>query len=145
MDRNSTVVGNGSAREPLDSMAALQQRAASLWLNAKGLVHDQTLLALLEVQRAGTGLVKMIAAAVAISVLAISAWMGVVAACVAWAVYAGANWGVAIIVAAIANLVVAVLLGLWVRAQVPELLFAATVWQLRGERAPGEDPTPRVH
>jgi hypothetical protein len=143
MDRNSTMAGNGSAGQPLDTMTALQERAASLWVNAKGLVQDQVLLVLLEVQRAGTAMVKMIGAAVAIAVLAISAWLGIVAACVTWAVWAGANLAWSLVVAAIINLIVAGLLGLWIRSQLPELMFAATVRQLKGERPAAEDPTPK--
>src|SRR5690242_15511462 len=77
MDADSTLIA------PADRRAAaggLTQRAHDLWTSAKGLVHDHTLLALLEVQRASLGLVKIIGAAVVISVLAVSAWMGLVAA-----------------------------------------------------------------
>ena len=53
------------------------------------------------------------------------------AAAVVWAVGAGANWGVALLVAAIANIAVAVGLGFWAKSQIPDLLFAATLRQLR--------------
>jgi uncharacterized membrane protein YqjE len=133
MDTDSTVVGTASKGRTLDSLETLQQRASALWSNAKGLVSDHTQLALLEVQRASLGLIKIIAAAVVISVLAVTAWMALVTAGVVWAVGAGASWGVAIVVAAVLNIVAAVALAMWIKAQVPELLFAATLRQLRGE------------
>ncbi len=119
-------------------------RIALAWTNLKALLQDQALLAVLEVQRAGISLIKIIIAGIIISILAVSAWMAIVAAVVVWAVGAGANWGLAILVAALVNVVVAVVLGYWAKSQVPDLLFAATLRQLRkdlpqtdkGEHAP---------
>lgn len=95
----------------------------------KALVQDHALLAVLEVQRAGISLVKMIAAGIVISILIVSSWMGIVAAAVVWAIGQGANWALAILVAALLNIVVAVLLGFWAKRQIPDLLFAATLRQ----------------
>ena len=44
--------------------------------------RDHTLLAVLELQRAGISLVKMVAAGIIISILVVSAWMALVAAAV---------------------------------------------------------------
>jgi uncharacterized membrane protein YqjE len=133
MDADSTPFGAGEAQPPEGSFGALQQRASALWDQTRGLVRDHALLALLEVQRASLGLVKIIGAAVVISVLVVAAWMGLVAAGVVWAVGEGARWSTAILVAALVNLVAAGGLAFWIKAQVPELLFAATLRQLRGE------------
>jgi uncharacterized membrane protein YqjE len=141
---DTTDFGTATTGRTLASLDTLQQRAAALWSNAKGLVHDHTQLALLEVQRASLGLVKIIAAAVVISVLAVTAWMGLVTAGVVWAVGAGASWGIAIVVAAVLNIVAAVALALWIKKQVPELLFAATLRQLRGE-PPADDEDANAH
>lgn len=138
MDSDSPYFGTAPTDVPGNTLAALQQRAGALWRNARGLAQDHALLALLEVQRASLGLVKIIGAAVVISVLAVSAWMGLVAAGVVWAVGAGASWGLAIAIAAVLNLVAAGALALWIKAQVPELLFAATLRQLRGEPPPAD-------
>jgi len=136
MDADSTLFAHDD--RPATAVGGLTGRARALWTSAKGLVHDHTLLALLEVQRASLGLVKIIGAAVVISVLIVAAWMGLVAAGIVWAVGAGASWGVAIVVAAVVNLVAAAALAFWIKAQVPELLFAATLRQLRGE-PPADD------
>lgn len=106
-------------------------RLSLAWANVKALVQDHALLAVLEVQRAGISLVKMIIAGIVISILVVSAWMGIVAAIVGWAIGAGANWAVAILVAALVNLGVAVGLAFWAKKQIPDLLFSATLRQLR--------------
>ena len=106
-------------------------KLALAWTNVKGLVRDHALLAVLELQRAGISLVKMVAAGIIISILVVSAWMALVAAAVVWAVGAGASWGLALVVAAIVNIVVAVAIAFWGKSQVPDLLFAATLRQLR--------------
>ena len=104
------------------------------WTNVKGLVHDHALLAVLELQRAGISLVKMVAAGIIISILVVSAWMAFVAAAVVWAVGAGASWGIALVVAAIVNIAVAVGIAFWGKSQIPDLLFAATLRQLRKDK-----------
>jgi uncharacterized membrane protein YqjE len=133
MHSDSSYLGTASAEAPISSMDAFSRQARAVWSNAKGLVHDHAQLALLEVQRATLGLVKIIGAAVVISVLVVSAWMGLVAAGVVWAIGEGASWGLAIAVAAVLNLVAAGALAWWIKSQVPELLFAATLRQLRGD------------
>jgi uncharacterized membrane protein YqjE len=106
-------------------------KLALAWTNVKGLVHDHALLAVLELQRAGVSFVKMVAAGIIISILVVSAWMALVAAAVVWAVGAGANWSVALVVAAVVNIAVGVGLAFWARNQIPDLLFAATLRQLK--------------
>lgn len=113
------------------SRASTTAKLSLAWSSLKGLVANHALLAVLELQRAGISLVKMVAAAIIISILIVSAWMGLVAAAVVWAVGAGANWGVALLIAAIANIVVAVGIAFWAKSQIPDLLFAATLRQLR--------------
>jgi uncharacterized membrane protein YqjE len=94
-------------------------------------VQDHALLAVLEVQRAGISLVKMIAAAIIISILAVTTWLALVAACIVWAIGEGADWALAIFIAAIVNLLVAAGVAFWAKKQVPDLLFAATLRQFR--------------
>ena len=119
----SSPYASGSSSAP--------SRLALAWTNVKGLVQDHALLAVLELQRAGVSFVKMVAAGIIISILVVSAWMGFVAAAVVWAVGAGANWSVALVVAAIVNIAVAIGLAMWAKKQVPDLLFAATLRQLK--------------
>ena len=106
-------------------------RLSIAWENLKALVQDHALLAVLEVQRAGVSFVKIVVAGIVISILVISAWMALVAAAIAFAVGQGANWAVAILVAAFVNLAVAAGVALWAKSQLPDLLFSATLRQLR--------------
>jgi uncharacterized membrane protein YqjE len=114
-------------------------RLSLAWTNMKALVQDHALLAVLEVQRAGISLVKMIAAGIMISILAVTTWIALVAACVVWAIGEGADWALAIFIAAIVNLLVAAGIGLWAKKQIPDLMFAATVRQLKKDVPPEEE------
>ena len=124
---NSTYASSADRIPPSSTASNL----SLAWTNVKGLVQDHALLALLELQRAGISLVKMVAAGIIISILIVSAWMGLVAAAVVWAIGEGANWGLAILIAALVNIAVAVGLAFWAKSQIPDLLFAATLRQLR--------------
>lgn len=124
---NSTYASSADRIPPSSTASKL----SLAWTNVKGLVQGHALLALLELQRAGISLVKMVAAGIIISILIVSAWMGLVAAAVVWAVGEGANWGLAILIAALVNIAVAVGLAFWAKSQIPDLLFAATLRQLR--------------
>lgn len=114
-------------------------RLSLAWTNVKALVQDHALLAVLEVQRAGISLVKMIAAGIVISILVVTTWIALVAACVVWAIGAGADWALAIFIAGIVNLLIAGGVALWAKKQVPDLLFAATVRQLKHDVPDNEE------
>jgi uncharacterized membrane protein YqjE len=114
-------------------------RLSLAWTNIRSIVQDHALLAVLEVQRAGISLVKMVAAGIVISILVVSAWMGLVAAAVVWAIGEGANWALAILIAALVNIGVAIGLAFWAKKQVPDLLFAATLRQLRKDAPHSEN------
>jgi uncharacterized membrane protein YqjE len=114
-------------------------RLSLAWTNIRSIVQDHALLAVLEVQRAGRSLVKMVAAGIVISILVVSAWMGLVAAAVVWAIGEGANWALAILIAALVNIGVAIGLAFWAKKQVPDLLFAATLRQLRKDAPHSEN------
>lgn len=120
---------------PPDSAApaSLFETLRLCWRELRGLARDHALLAVLEVHRAGLALAKILAAGVMISVLVVTAWMGLVSSIVVWAVGSGASWSMALLVAALANIALAVLIGFWVKARVPELMLAGTIRQLRGE------------
>ena len=123
---------NPTYARPLDRTPMTPGTRLSLaWTNLKALVQDHALLAVLEVQRAGISLVKMIAAAIVISILVVTTWIALVAACIAWAIGEGADWALAIFIAAIVNLLLAAGIAWWAKKQIPDLLFAATVRQLR--------------
>ncbi|HVO88645.1 MAG TPA: phage holin family protein [Casimicrobiaceae bacterium] len=109
-------------------------RLATGWITLKYLVRDHLQLALLEVQRASLSFAKIVAAAVVIAVLVVSAWMGALAAVIGWIVGEGASWPLAIFLGAVVNLIAAAALAWWIKSTLPELLFAATLRQLRADK-----------
>lgn len=126
---------------PRDASEA-SQFAASLrrvWDDVRTMGRDHALLAVLEVQRAGLSLVKIFAAGLVAALLVVTAWIALVGSAVVWAAGEGTPWWIGLVVAAIGNLVVAAALGLWIRGKLPNLMFAATVRQLKRE-PPREEP-----
>ena len=110
---------------------SLALRARALVRDVRDLFCDHLELAALEARRAGAGFAKMVCAAVVVSILWVSAWLALVAAAIVWATSAGIPWPGALAIAALVNVVAGVALALWMRNQAHELLFAATLRQLR--------------
>jgi len=107
------------------------QRIVALAGDARDLLVDHIELAALEARRAGAGLVRTLCAAVVISLLVATAWLALVAVGVVWVTDAGIGWVGALVGAALANLLVAAGVAWWLRSQARDLLFAATLRQLR--------------
>ena len=112
-------------------------RVRRLVLDVRQVAHDHVELVVLEAQRASQVLVRTIAAAVAVSVLAATAWLGIVAAAVVWLTEA-VSWPVALLIGAAACLLVAGGIVWWVMKQLPEMMFSSTLRQLKAT-AKGED------
>ncbi len=117
----------------------LVDRVLAVARDVRRLAYDHMELAALEAQRAVDGIVKMLVGAVLVSVLAATAWIALVAGGVVWITDAGISWGLALLIAAAANVVVAVGLAFWIRAQLPELVFSATLRQLRADAGRDEE------
>lgn len=110
---------------------SLAQRAGTLLRDVRNLACDHLELAALEAQRAAIGLTKMLSAAVVVSILLVSAWLALVAGGIVWATTAGIGWAAALAIAAALNLLLAAAVAYWMRHQTQELLFAASLRQLR--------------
>jgi len=124
----ATTFERASAVKPAPS---LSHRVAALADDFGSLVREHLELAAVEANRAAIGLTKILTAAVVVSILAVTAWLTFVASAIVWATDAGVSWPVALVVAGVINLVVAVVLVLWAKAQIGELAFSATLRQLR--------------
>lgn len=109
----------------------LTRRIVNLVGDARELLCDHLELAALEARSAGAGLVRTLCAAVVISLLAVTAWLALVAAGLVWATDAGVGWIGALVCAALANLLLSAAAAWWLRSQARELLFAATLRHLR--------------
>jgi uncharacterized membrane protein YqjE len=105
-----------------------------LVLDIRLLANDHAELAVLEAQRAGQTLVRTLVAAVVIAVLAATAWLGIVAAVIVWITEAGVSWPVALLIGAVACLAVAGGIAWWVMKHAEEMMFSATLRQLRASK-----------
>ena len=74
---------------------------------------------------------RILCGVIVLAVLVVTAWAALVAAVVIWAAGTGFSLTAAFFLAALANVLVAVGLAFWMRSRLPELLFSATLRQLR--------------
>jgi uncharacterized membrane protein YqjE len=114
----------------------LLRRAAMLVGDMRELACDHLELAALEARRAGSELIRMLCAAVAISILLTTAWLALIAGGIVWATNAGMSWSSALLIAAILNVVIGAILAWWIRSNAQEPLFEASLRQLRGNAEP---------
>ena len=120
----------------------LTVRVRALLRDVRDLACDHLGLAALEAKRAGAGFARLVGAAIAISILWVSAWLALVAGGIVWATSAGVPWPGALAIAAILNVIAGAALALWMRKQGREVLFAATLRQLRRDVAAPAGETP---
>jgi len=134
--------------EPAPPTSGIADRLLQAMNDARRLAVDHLELAALEAQRAADGLVKILCAAIVVSLLIVTAWMALVAAGAIWATHAGFSLPAAMAMAAGVNVVVAVVVGFWIRGQLPDVLFAATLRQLRhgaDQETWTDEPEPQQH
>jgi uncharacterized membrane protein YqjE len=125
--------------------AAGRERPAGAGLHILGAINDLKRLGLdhlelatAEAQRAARAFVAIVCAAIVVAVLAFTAWNAIVAALVLLAVDNGIGWTVALVGAAALHVAAAAGVGFWMKSRVPEVVFSATVRQLRADA--GEEP-----
>lgn len=111
----------------------LGELVARLFSETRQLASDFVHLAVLDARRAGVRLALLLSAGLMIAVLAVTAWMGFVAAGIVWMFDKGVSWPLAIGIAALINIVGAAALAWWARHLVSEMPFTALLRQLRGE------------
>jgi uncharacterized membrane protein YdbT with pleckstrin-like domain len=130
---------DGPRRAPASEAQQFTHSLRRLWDDVRLMGRDHALLAVLEVQRAGLSLVKIFAAGLVAALLVVTAWLALVGSAVAWAAGEGTPWWVGLVVASVGNLVFAGVLAFWIRSKLPDLMFAATVRQLKRE-PPSQEP-----
>lgn len=129
---DNSPAGPHAAASASASDSGLLEDAKSLWHEVRGLTHDHLQLAALETKLAGKSLVTMIAAAVMVAVLLVSAWLGLSGAAVLALIESGVIASIAILLAAAVNLVIALILYYGViRRKSRYLQFPATIRSLR--------------
>ena len=100
---------------------------------AKALVSDYALLAVLDARRAALRLAWLLGTVLIAAVLVVTAWLALVAGGIVLLLGQGTPWPLALAVAAAINIVGAAALAWWMRNLVSEMPFNALVRSLRGE------------
>ncbi|HUQ26428.1 MAG TPA: phage holin family protein [Burkholderiales bacterium] len=103
---------------------------------AKSLVSDYALLAVLDARRAALRLAWLLGTVLVAAVLVVTAWLALVAGGIVLLLGQGTPWSLALAIAAVLNLVGAGALAWWMRSLVSEMPFNALVRSLRGEPPP---------
>ena len=124
----SSVGPEPAGHNPGPAFATLVQ---SLLREIWALVHDHLLLAALEAQRAGRTITRMIFAGVVAAVLVVTGWLALVASAMFWVVAGDASWAQAFLAVGLLHAAISIALIGWIRRLAAEVMFAATLRQLR--------------
>lgn len=116
--------------DPVNGSSALAD-ARLLWYELLGLTQNRFRLAALETRRAGESLVAMIVAGVMVAALLSSAWLGLMAASVLELIEHGVRANYAIVLAAVFNLLLALIFYGVIRRKSRYLQFPATLRSLQ--------------
>lgn len=111
----------------------LGEAIGRLLAETRSLFADYAELAILDARRAAIRLAWILGSVLVAAVLIVTTWMALVAAGVVFLLGQGTPWPVALVVAAVLNLVGAGLLGWWMLKLVKEMPFTALLRQLRGD------------
>jgi uncharacterized membrane protein YqjE len=128
-DRLSRPIIEVEASTP--ATPGLFERIGSTLHDTGRLLVDHVELAALEAQRAAGGLVHILVGSIVITVLVVGAWMALMVALGLWITDRGLSAPAALLIVAALNVAAAVGAALYVRSRIPEVLFAATLRQLR--------------
>ena len=100
---------------------------------ARQLVADYSLLAVLDGRRAALQLAWILSSGLVVAVLVVTAWLALVVAGVAWLLAERVSWPAALAFGALLNVAGAAGLLWWMRSLVVEMPFTALLRQLKGE------------
>ena len=103
LPRHGGVAGASDASSP----HCVLDEVSDTFASARRVISDFLELLALETRRAGLTLVWMVACGAVAAILAVTAWLGFMAALALWAVSPGFPWGAAVIAISLANLLAA--------------------------------------
>ena len=103
---------------------------------ARQLVADYSLLAVLDGRRAALQLAWLLSSGLVAAVLLVTAWLALVVALMVWLFEERLSWPAALAIAGVVNIAGAGALLFWMRSLVVEKPFTALLRQLKGEDAP---------
>ena len=102
---------------------------------ARQLVADYSLLAVLDARRAALQLAWLLSSGLVVAVLVVTAWLALVVAAMIWIAGSVLSWPAALAIGAALNVAGAVALLWWMRHLLVEKPFEALLRQLKGEDA----------
>jgi hypothetical protein len=109
---------------------------------ARQLVADYTLLAVLDARRAAIQLTWLLSSGLIAAVLLVTAWLALVVAAMVWLLEKNLSWPAALAIGALLNIIGAGALLWWMRRLIIEKPFTALLRQLKGEDPPPHAPGP---
>ena len=127
---NPPLADAGQADAPAES-PGLFDSALALWGDWCAIARERIEILTLEARRAGESLVVMLMCGIAAGLLLAGAWIGITAALAWWLIERGLAGSGAVFLAALCNLLGAVVLGVVIRRCARDLQFPATVRGLR--------------
>jgi hypothetical protein len=113
--------------------AGLGDLLARLLGEARQLVADYSLLAVLDARRAALQLAWLLSCGLIVAVLIVTAWLALVVAGMIWVLGEHLSWPAALAFGAGLNIAVAAGVLLWLRGVAVEMPFTALLRQLKGE------------
>jgi len=116
--------------------AGLGDLIARLLGEARQLVADYSLLAVLDARRAAMQLAWLLSSGLVVAVLLVTAWLALVVAGITWLLAERISWPAALAIGAALNVAGAAALLWWMRHLLVEKPFTALLRQLKGEDAP---------
>lgn len=136
LDPSVRLVGRQPGHDPrlANGDGSLNQSVQGVWHEVRSIVREHAVLGVLEAQRAGLHLAYILAAVLVVSVLGVTAWLAVVTAIVAWLARENVSWPLVFLLAAALNVIAGAAVAWWVKRQLTEMPFAATLRQLSADR-----------
>ncbi len=128
----------GPREPPAPSLFEALERALC---EVRHLVRNHATLAVLEMQRAGLGLARVIALTLVMAVLGVTAWLAVLIALIVWTAGESLSWPAVLLIVAGLNIILALGLALWAKRFIAEMPFAATLRQLGSDRNETRGPS----
>jgi hypothetical protein len=122
-------------RPPRPAGLGLGDLLGRLLGEARQLVADYSLLAVLDARRAAVQLAWLLSSGLVVAVLVVTAWLALVVAGIAWLLAERVSWPAALAIGATLNVAGAAALLWWMRHLLVEKPFTALLRQLRGEDA----------
>jgi hypothetical protein len=134
-DRETSAPGTDPP-PPDPASDGLADSARAVWEDLRGALSERARLLTLEARLAGLTLVQLVLYAVVVAVLAVTAWIGLMAGIVAALINAGMPWGYGIALGVGLNILIAAWLVRTMIAMVDRMDLEATLRRLQGRLKP---------